>query len=249
MDMTRLDAGVLSEARETPPMMKSSEPSKPKREGRGVVGVGELRAGNTFESFDLAVAPKMAEAHRRCRDVANGGPWCVFLWSTTPGNGKTHLAIAAAHLWNDRAWKLMEECTACDAAGFVVIRPGGFRERRETVPCKCNIGNALFYKVPELLSFLRRQVGNEQGKGGPDQIVEQYRSLSGLMVFDDLGTEKSTDWAAEQMYRILDGRYEGRLPTIITSNAPVDQIDRRIWSRYREGKVVCEGDDMRGRMP
>jgi len=46
---------------------------------------------------------------------------------------------------------------------------------------------------------------------------------------------------------ILDGRYEERGATIITSNVPLDSIDARIRSRFREGFITCEGKDQRGR--
>jgi DNA replication protein DnaC len=67
------------------------------------------------------------------------------------------------------------------------------------------------------------------------------------VVFDDLGAENQTDWAAEQLYRVLDARYDAHLPTIITSNAAQSRLDGRLLSRYAEGLVVCRGEDVRRR--
>ncbi len=69
--------------------------------------------------------------------------------------------------------------------------------------------------------------------------------MNRLVVLDDLGTEKMTEWASEQLYRVLDGRYDRGLPTIITSNVQSDSLDPRILSRYAEGLVVCNGKDVR----
>ena len=104
-----------------------------------------------------------------------------------------------------------------------------------------------FWKTPDLLQWLRDLAFNGDDVGGIDSVIEPYRRGYFLLVLDDLGAENSTDWAAEQLYRVLDSRYDGRLPTIITTNRDIGRIDGRILSRFREGLVVCEGRDVRGR--
>jgi len=211
-EMRKMDAGLLDEARESPPTTTSSEPSEPRRT-KGV-GVPGPRRENTFETFDLERAPAMREAYERCLAVAEGRAWCAFLWSAVPGNGKTHLAIAALDRWY-----------------------------------ALNAGGGIFWKVPDFLAFLRETMSESIARFENERLVEEiikgYAGQRFLLVLDDLGVHKATERADEWLYRILDGRYEAGLPTIITSNAPVDDIDARIWSRYREGKVVCEGSDQR----
>ncbi len=178
-----------------------------------MVGLPATRHGNTFASFDLKLAPDMTAAKDQCVDVSRGIRWCAFLWGS-PGNGKTHLAIAALQAWNRRSGK-------------------------------CGI----FWKVPDFLADLRQKMseGVTQGWGGDgvEMMVRTYSSSAALIVLDDLGVENQTDWANEQLYRILDGRYERRAPTIITSNAPMDRLDPRLRSRFKEGLVLCEGKDVR----
>jgi DNA replication protein DnaC len=183
-------------------MTTSPKPSDGKRSAFGVI---EERRDNTFASFDLKRAPDMKAAFQRCFAVAKGEAWCAFLWGG-PGNGKTHLAIAAI-----QAHQLQGK-----------------------------IG--MFWKVPEFLAFHRKHLSEGFDM---DEIVRSYQVGRALIVFDDLGTENPTDWANEQLYRILDGRYERRAPTIITSNAPMDKLDPRLRSRFREGFVICEGKDQR----
>jgi len=101
-----------------------------------------------------------------------------------------------------------------------------------------------FWKVPDFLSWVRRSVFDEGWE--LDHLLGSYREPpGGLVVFDDLGAENATDWACEQLYRVLDSRYDSKLPTIITSNSPLAAIDGRILSRFREGLVVCRGQDVR----
>lgn len=100
-----------------------------------------------------------------------------------------------------------------------------------------------FWKVPDFLQWVREAAyGRDEGV---DAVLEAYRYGSFLLVLDDMGTENRTDWATEQLYRVLDSRYDLKVPTIITTNQPPMTIDPRIFSRYREGLVVCEGDDVR----
>lgn len=172
-------------------------------------GLTERRWDNTFDNFDLALAPEMRAAYDRCRAVNEGREWCAFLVGST-GNGKTHLAVAAMH---------------------------GFES-----------GDSRFWKVPGFLAWLRSELnkGIEAGYGGAkvEEILGHYREPF-LLVLDDLGAENPTEWANEQLYRLLDERYEERAPTIITSNVPVGAIDARIRSRFREGYVACAGKDVR----
>lgn len=74
-----------------------------------------------------------------------------------------------------------------------------------------------------------------------------------LLVIDDLGAAKDSEWTEEINYRLINHRYERVLPTLITSNVPVaqlkDKLGERVASRLREmtSRVVLEGPDRRGR--
>lgn len=59
-----------------------------------------------------------------------------------------------------------------------------------------------------------------------------------LLIIDDFGIERSTEFALEQVYNIIDERYKARLPLIITTNLsittlenPVDTAHQRIYDR------------------
>src|SRR3990167_11178117 len=131
---------------------------------------------------------------------------------------------------------------------FLYGPPGTGKTHLAVAVLNASSTRGVFWKVPAFLSFLRGHLRQEMSDDPPafalETLITNY--TGGLVVFDDLGTENPTDWANEQLYRILDGRYERRAPTVITSNVASARIDQRIWSRYREGLVVCEGEDVRG---
>jgi DNA replication protein DnaC len=82
---------------------------------------------------------------------------------------------------------------------------------------------------------------------------EEFRSIANtrLLVIDDLGAAKSTEWTEEVDYRLINHRYERELPTLITSNVkPADLkpiLGDRVTSRLVEmtTRVVLKGDDRR----
>jgi DNA replication protein DnaC len=74
---------------------------------------------------------------------------------------------------------------------------------------------------------------------------------TGVLVVDDLGAAKSSEWVEEINYRLINTRYEQGLPTLCTSNVPVKQLANhlgdRVTSRLTEMamRVVIEGEDRR----
>lgn len=62
-----------------------------------------------------------------------------------------------------------------------------------------------------------------------------------LLIIDDLGVERSTDYVMEQMFFVIDSRYRSRRPMIITTNLklselknPPDLAHARIYDRILE---------------
>ena len=63
-------------------------------------------------------------------------------------------------------------------------------------------------------------------------LVNLKRSHSGmyllgheiLLIIDDLGVERSTEYAMEQMFFVIDSRYRSRRPMIITTNLKLAEL-------------------------
>jgi DNA replication protein DnaC len=87
----------------------------------------------------------------------------------------------------------------------------------------------LFVLVPDLLDHLRATF-NPQSTTTFDKRLEEIRRAP-LLVLDDLGTESATPWAREKLYQIFDYRYNARLPTVITTATPIEEIDPRLATR------------------
>lgn len=74
---------------------------------------------------------------------------------------------------------------------------------------------------------------------------------AGLLVIDDLGAAKGSEWTEEINYRLVNYRYSHRLPTLITSNVPPKELaaalGERVSSRLVEmtTRVVLKGPDRR----
>jgi len=106
----------------------------------------------------------------------------------------------------------------------------------------------LFVVVPDLLDYLRSSYA-PGSPGSYDQRFEEVRNAP-ILILDDLGTQSSTPWALEKLFQIFNYRYNARLPTVITSNQKLEEIDLRIRSRMVDpglGRVVAiRAHDFRG---
>ncbi len=94
----------------------------------------------------------------------------------------------------------------------------------------------LFVVVPDLLDYLRATF-NPNSPVGYDERFEEVRNAP-LLILDDLGTQSSTAWAQEKLFQILNYRYTARLPTVVTSNQRLEEIDLRIRSRMVDPDVA-----------
>ena len=90
----------------------------------------------------------------------------------------------------------------------------------------------LFVVVPDLLDHLRAAFAPGSVTSF-DQRFENVRTAP-LLVLDDLGAHSSTPWAQEKLYQILNYRYNGQLPTVITTNYDLEDLDPRLRSRLAE---------------
>ena len=81
---------------------------------------------------------------------------------------------------------------------------------------------ALFVVVPEFLDHLRSTFSPES-KVSYDQLFESVKAAP-LLVLDDFGEQSTTPWAREKLYQVFNYRYNGRLPTVITTRYSLQEI-------------------------
>jgi DNA replication protein DnaC len=84
----------------------------------------------------------------------------------------------------------------------------------------------------------------------PEQVLKDLRDLP-LLLVDDLGVAKNSEWVEDITYRLMNSRYEHMKPSIFTSNLAIDQLKDalgdRITSRLAETcvRVALTGADRR----
>lgn len=109
----------------------------------------------------------------------------------------------------------------------------------------------LFITAAELLMEIRDTFTDSSNKEA--QIIDKY-STTPLLILDDLGAEKISEWTVSTLGIIVDRRYANKRTTIYTSNLSLDQLSGalgdRIASRIAgQCKVVkMNGEDRRVRM-
>jgi len=106
------------------------------------------------------------------------------------------------------------------------------------------VGRGAFWKVPDLLDYIRDRAFGEDGVG-ETAALDPIRDNTGLLVLDDLGAHKSSEWTTQALYRVLDARYDLGLRTIITTNMDVRSLDGRIMDRFAAFAVNCDGQSVR----
>ncbi len=97
-------------------------------------------------------------------------------------------------------------------------------------------GEVFFSVVPDLLDHLRATFAPGSDVSY-DELFEIVRSAP-LLILDDLGTQSSTQWAREKLFQILNHRYTADLPTVITTNERIDQLDERLRARLEDRRVL-----------
>lgn len=74
--------------------------------------------------------------------------------------------------------------------------------------------------------FLRRLRDSFDGDGTEGGIIGSL-STCDLLVLDDLGKEKPTEWAVSMLYQLVDARYNEDRPIVVTSQYERDQLLER----------------------
>ncbi len=102
------------------------------------------------------------------------------------------------------------------------------------------IANALIERYVPVLMTNFSKILNQMGGLYSGERYDYVTSFSKypLLIIDDLGIERSTEYTLEQIYAVIDERYKARLPLIVTTNLTVFQMRNpqdlghaRIYSR------------------
>ena len=101
-----------------------------------------------------------------------------------------------------------------------------------------------FVNAPEVYDRIRDEIGNK------DYTKATMKSCE-LLILDDLGKEKRSEWTDQILYEVVNNRYEAKKPIIITTNYSAKElatrIDKAVLSRLFEMCVFInmQGEDRR----
>ena len=155
-----------------------------------------------------------------------------------------------------RAIKLAEAFPAADRGLFLEGSPGVGKTHLAVAVLRHVVGatsaRALFYDTRELLRVIR-QTYDPVARTSESDVLRPVMETD-LLVLDDLGAEKTSEWVEETLNLIVNHRYSERLTTVFTSNYedtpdPTDpdallcRIGFRMRSRLHE---MCEFLDLDG---
>ena len=136
-----------------------------------------------------------------------------ILLSGGVGSGKTFLSAAVANAVID-----MSRISDDDAE-----RAGKGIMYRKYTPVR-------FTSTVELLEQLKATYNAGSGTETAQNITARLKKAP-LLVLDDMGAEKPSEWVSERLFEIVDYRYNEELPVIITTNATPQELKQKIGER------------------
>jgi DNA replication protein DnaC len=99
------------------------------------------------------------------------------------------------------------------------------------------------YSLPKLLARIRRTYDSEPGGDSYLAFFERLTSVD-LLHIDDLGAEKRSDWVLEQLYALVNERYESQRSMLVTTNLDQQELEEQIGPRTVSRLVEICGDPL-----
>ena len=96
------------------------------------------------------------------------------------------------------------------------------------------------YSLPRLLNLIRGAIETEAGMVG---FLERLAAVD-LLHIDDLGVENTTEWVLEQLYSIVNTRYEDERAMIVTTNLLYEELIAQLGERTVSRLVAICGNGL-----
>ena len=99
----------------------------------------------------------------------------------------------------------------------------------------CCIGNELMERLYPVFatSFIKILEQSKAFKGTEVDADISRMNNADLLIIDDLGAERSTDYALEIVYNVIDSRYRAKKPLIVTTNLNIYDMRSAVDTRYK----------------
>ena len=99
------------------------------------------------------------------------------------------------------------------------------------------------YSLPRLLARIRRTYDADANEDSYLAFFGRLTSVD-LLHIDDLGAEKRSDWVLEQLYAIVDARYQSQHSMVVTTNLDEQALEEQIGPRTVSRLVEICGDPL-----
>lgn len=165
------------------------------------------------------------------KDYSNTGLW--FVMAGTVGTGKTHISAAIIN-------RMIDNCAIDENIARQFVPLGGFGNI--TPPCK-------YIRCTDLIAGVKERMDNHTAED-----FETICKNTAVLILDDFGVTRTTEWNQDLFYRILDHRYINEKPTVISTNLSVEELKSAFGERtYDRIKDMCKlpviitGESYRGK--
>jgi len=109
-----------------------------------------------------------------------------------------------------------------------------------------------FWNVAYLLDVIRSTYDQGKADSNPRESVEDMVYTPTVLILDDLGAEKPSDWVAEKLFEVIDRRYSEGKGLMVTTNESLAKLSPRVQSRFKDKEmcriVVTDSPDYRTKL-
>lgn len=117
-------------------------------------------------------------------------------------------------------------------AAFGALRQAAVRSLRPNRAGRYVLGTWAATTFPDFIAHMRPGYFSQRDDMTAEKYMAHLRSVPILLV-DDLGVSKGSEWVEDVTHRLVSGRYDDELPTIYTTNLSPDELDVAIGARMR----------------
>jgi DNA replication protein DnaC len=155
----------------------------------------------------------------------------LYLWSESPGTGKTTTAIAVLNEW------------------MIAHYLGSLKRNRQAAQTPAYFLDVNAFQTDYNLATMT----NDDAAMGSIKATIQRAQQAPFAVLDDIGVRSASEAFRSYVHAIVNYRTANGLPTIFTSNLPIEEMavvfDARLYDRMRDMCAVLHfsGNSFRGR--
>ena len=108
----------------------------------------------------------------------------------------------------------------------------------KTYAAACIVNALIDQGIPCLMTNFSRVINTLWSIEKKQEYIDAFNQYS-LLVLDDLGAGRQSEYVAEQVFNVIDGRYRAKLPLIVTTNLSLREMtapgaNKRIYERLLE---------------